>query len=76
MTPSQENAVRSAESYLDSMAFSRQGLIDQLTSEYGEQFPEADAVFAVDYVNPDWNAEAVEFAESYLDSIGLLPHRA
>jgi Host cell surface-exposed lipoprotein len=67
LTPSQANAIRSAESYLEFMAFSRQGLIDQLSSEYGEQFPVADATFAVDSLNVDWNAQAVKSAESYLE---------
>jgi len=31
-------AVESAESYLEFTSFSRQGLFDQLTSEYGEGF--------------------------------------
>ncbi|QNL30207.1 lipoprotein [Gordonia phage Mariokart] len=69
MTPSQEAAVAKARSYLDYSGFSRAGLIDQLTSEYGEGFPPADAEFAVSYLEGqgevDWNAEAVEKARSY-----------
>lgn len=75
MTRSQENAIRSAESYLDLKGFSRQGLIEQLSSEYGEGFSKKDATFAVDYLEDtdavDWNAEAVESAESYLDLKGF-----
>jgi hypothetical protein len=71
LTPSQQNAVRSAESYLDFMSFSRQGLIDQLSSEYGEQFPVEDATVAVDSLNADWNAQAAESAQSYLDMSGF-----
>lgn len=67
LTPSQQNAVRSAQSYLDFSGFSRQGLIDQLSSEYGEQYPLDDAIVAVDSLAVDWNAEAVESARSYLD---------
>ena len=52
------------------MPFSRQGLIDQLTSEYGSQFAIEDATFAVDHIAPDWNAEAVEAAQSYIETIG------
>lgn len=66
-TKAQENAIRSAQSYVDLMAFSRAGLIDQLSSEYGEGFDRADAEFAVDRIDVDWFAEAVESAESYLD---------
>ena len=67
MTTSQEQAVGAAESYLDLGGFSKAGLIGQLTSEYGDGFSKADAVFAVNYLKPDWNAEAVEAAKSYLE---------
>jgi hypothetical protein len=72
MTASQENAVKEALSYLDFMAFSRKGLIQQLSSEFGEQFPLADAEFAVAYIEKnsdvDWNEQAVKSAKEYLDS--------
>jgi hypothetical protein len=48
MTLAQENALRSAESYLEFAGFSRQGLIDQLSSEYGDQFTVEQATFAAD----------------------------
>ena len=67
MSPSQQQAVGSAESYLEFSGFSRQGLIDQLSSEYGDQFSVEDATVAVDSLNVDWNAEAVESAQSYLE---------
>ncbi len=68
-TASQANAIRAAEDYLEFMAFSRQGLIDQLSSEYGSQFPIDDATFAVDVLNIDWNEQAVKSAQSYLDTM-------
>ncbi|HYW08131.1 MAG TPA: Ltp family lipoprotein, partial [Longimicrobium sp.] len=37
LTTAQQNALRSAENYLQMSGFSRQGLIDQLSSEAGEQ---------------------------------------
>lgn len=55
----------SARSYLEWGGFSRQGLIDQLSSEFGEQFPVEAATAAVDSMNVDWFAEAVDSAESY-----------
>ena len=70
MSVAQEQAVDAAESYLDTMPFSRQELIDQLTSEYGSQFAIEDATFAVDHIAPGWNAEAVEAAQSYIETIG------
>ena len=71
LTASQENAIRSAESYLKYMAFSRLGLIDQLSSEYGDQYPIDDATFAVDSLNEDWNAQAVKSAQSYIDTMAF-----
>lgn len=62
-TTSQDNAIRSAQSYLSHNAFSRKGLIEQL--EY-EQFSTADATFAVDHIVANWNEQAVKSAKSYL----------
>lgn len=68
MTVSQENAVEKAESYIDMTGFSKEGLIDQLKFE---GFSTADAEFAVNYLEDtgavDWNEEAVQKAESYLE---------
>ena len=51
------------------MGFSKKGLIGQLSSSAGEGFAKADATFAANHVDVDWNAEAVESAESYLDTM-------
>ncbi|MFZ6002872.1 MAG: Ltp family lipoprotein [Actinomycetota bacterium] len=67
MSPSQAQAVGAAEDYLAFTHFSRQGLIDQLSSEYGDQFSVADATFAVDYLSPDWNEQAAGAAKDYLE---------
>ncbi len=45
-------------------SFSRSGLIDQL--EY-EGFTTAEATLAVDYLDVDWNEQAWEKAEEYLN---------
>jgi len=66
-TVAQENAIESAQSYLDMSGFSRAGLIQQLTSKMGEGFKAKDAVFAVNHIKVDWNKEAVESAKTYLD---------
>lgn len=63
----QQNALKEAQSYLDYSGFSRQGLIDQMSSEYGAGYPVEVATWAVDSVGADWFAEAVESAQSYLD---------
>ena len=69
VTKAQENALRAAESYLDTMAFSKAGLIDQLSSEYGSGFDKADAKWAVAQLDVDWNEQAVRAGESYLDTM-------
>lgn len=43
-----EQAVISAKNYMEFSSFSRSGLIDQLTSEYGEQFTWEEASYAAD----------------------------
>ena len=64
MTKSQEQAVKSAESYLEFQAFSKAGLIRQLSSDAGEGFSKADAVYAVNHIEVNWNEQAVKSAES------------
>ena len=51
--------------------FSKAGLLEQLTSNAGEGFPVADARFAIRYLKPDWNAQAVESAKSYMQMGGF-----
>ena len=62
-----EEAVEAARNYLDTMAFSKAGLIEQLSSPAGDGYSKADATFAANNVGADWNAEAVEAAQNYLD---------
>lgn len=72
MTPSQQQAVDAAQQYLSmGNGFSRQGLIQQLTSSAGDGFPTSDATFAVNYLHPDWDAQAVLSAKGYLQMGGF-----
>jgi hypothetical protein len=71
LTTTQRNALRSANNYLELSGFSRQGLIDQLSSEYGDQYSVADATAAVDRLQVDWNAQAARSAENYLNMSGF-----
>ncbi len=48
------NALVKAESYSENMHMSKLGIYDQLISEYGEQFTEEEAQYAVDNINADW----------------------
>ena len=65
------SALREAENYLEFMPFSKAGLLDQLTSEYGGQYPEDAAQYAVDNVVVDWNEEALEAALAYREMMGM-----
>jgi Host cell surface-exposed lipoprotein len=68
MTESQKNAVNSANDYLTSQPFSKAGLVQQLSSSAGDGYPEADAEFAVNHIQVDWNEQAVKSARNYLSS--------
>lgn len=63
-TTGEKNALRSAQSYVELMGFSRSGLIEQL--EY-EGYSNAEAVYGADHCGADWYEEAAESAASYLD---------
>ncbi len=71
----EKNAVREAESYLEFMAFSRQGLVDQLSSPYGSGYTADAAAFAVAFLEEnglvDWNEQAVREAQSYLETMAF-----
>lgn len=59
-----QNALSSANNYLDYSSFSKEGLKEQLIFE---QFPEDAAQYAIDNVKVDWNEQALKTAKSYLD---------
>ena len=71
LTVPQKNAVRSAKQCLSMQGFSRNGLIQQLSSDAGEGYKVADATVAVDSLNIDWNKEAVRSAKQYLSMQGF-----
>jgi len=66
LTQQQKSAVAAAKQYLNTQAFSQQGLIDQLDSAAGDGYSVNDATVAVDSLTVDWNAEAVQAAKGYL----------
>jgi hypothetical protein len=66
-----QQAIQSAQSYLGMGGFSRAGLIQQLSSSYGEGFTSALATFAVNNVHADWNQQAVLSAKSYIQMGGF-----
>ena len=69
-TASQEQAIGSASDYLEYGSFSTKGLVDQLKFE---EFSKADAEFAVNHNDVDWNAQAAGSAKDYLDT-GAFSH--
>jgi Host cell surface-exposed lipoprotein len=72
MTTAQQQAVEAAQGYLSmGSGFSQESLIKQLTSSYGSGFAQADAQFAVNYLNPNWDAQAVEAAQGYMQMGGF-----
>ncbi|WP_071769709.1 Ltp family lipoprotein [Burkholderia ubonensis] len=71
LTRPQHNAARSAKQYLSMQGFSRNGLIQQLSSSAGDGYDVADATVAVDSLKIDWNEEAVMSAKQYLSMQGF-----
>ena len=71
LTEPQKNAIRSAQQYLSISGFSRNGLIQQLSSDAGDGYKVTDATVAVDSLNIDWNKQAVRSAKQYLSISGF-----
>jgi len=73
LSDEQQDAVGSAEDYLDFSGFSKDGLIDQLSSDYGSQYKKKDAKKAVDFLEDhggvDWKEQAVRSAKSYRETM-------
>lgn len=71
--PSQEykNALAKAKTYSDSMHMSKQGIYDQLTSQYGENFAPDAAQYAIDNLQADYNANALAKAKTYYTSMNM-----
>lgn len=66
-----KSALNKANSYSDTMHMSKQGIYDQLTSEYGEQFSAEAAQYAIDNMEADWNYNALQMAQSYSDNMHM-----
>jgi host cell surface-exposed lipoprotein len=71
MTVSQQQAVSAAQGYLtEGEGFSYAGLLQQLTSSAGNGFSQSDATFAINYLHPNWDQQAVQSAQGYLNGGG------
>ena len=64
----EQNALQAAYDYLDVMAFSYTGLIEQL--EY-EGYSASEAKYGADHCGADWNEQAVKSGREYLDSMAF-----
>ena len=65
------NALRSAETYSDMMHMSKQGIYDQLTSEYGEKFTPEEAQYAIDNIKGDYLETALKSAKNYQENMSM-----
>ena len=75
LTAEEKNAYKAAQNYLEYMAFSKRGLIDQLSSEYGDNYPAEVAEKAVKVLEKeekiDWTEQAKKSAQNYLDTMSF-----
>lgn len=66
-----QNALKMAESYIQTMPFSKQGLYEQLTSEHGSKFPQDAAQYAIDNLKVDYKEQALKAAKNYMDTMPM-----
>lgn len=68
-----QNAYKKAETYYSIMHMSKASIYDQLTSEYGENFADDAAKYAVDKLDAtaDWNDAALKKAETYYSEMHM-----
>ena len=66
-----KNALKKGQTYADMMHMSKQGVYDQLTSEYGEGFPADAAQYAIDNIDVDWKENALKKATSYYENMAM-----
>lgn len=65
------SALKKAETYSAFMHMSKAAIYDQLVSEYGEQFSEEAATYAMEHLEADWNANALATAENYSETMHM-----
>jgi hypothetical protein len=67
------SALRSAQSYSETMHMSKEGIRAQLTSDVADKFSPEAADYAVEHVKADWNANALASAKSYQETMSMSP---
>ena len=65
------NALEKAEIYSNFMHMSKSKIYEQLTSEYGENFPSDAAQYAIDNLKADYNANALVKAKDYYEQMHM-----
>lgn len=65
------NALEKAKIYSDFMHMSKSKIYEQLTSEYGENFPSDAAQYAIDNLKADYNANALAKAKDYYEQMHM-----
>ena len=65
------NALHKAENYSKMMHMSKQGIYDQLTSEYGEKFTPEEAQYAIDNIKGDYLEAALKSAKNYQETMSM-----
>ena len=68
-----KSALNKATTYANTMHMSKQGVYDQLVSEYGEKFSISAAQYAIDNIKADWNINALAKAKTYQDTMNMSP---
>ncbi|MDD2656279.1 MAG: Ltp family lipoprotein [Patescibacteria group bacterium] len=68
-----KSALNKAIIYSKTMNMSKQGVYDQLVSEYGEKFSANAAQYAIDNMKADWNSNALVKAKTYQDTMNMSP---
>lgn len=66
-----KSALNKATTYAKTMYMSKQGIYDQLVSEYGEKFSTDAAQYAIDNMTADWNANALVKAKNYQKTMNM-----
>ena len=67
-TLGETNALRKAKQYIEMMAFSYKGLVEQLEFE---NFSHDEAVYGADHCGADWNEQAAKKAATYIDMMAF-----
>jgi len=66
-----QSAFDAARYYLDTEALSRSALLERMGWGVGGSYSEAEALYAVNHVDAEWKAEAVQDAKNRLEDQGL-----